>query len=720
MSDFSRVNVTVLEIDIDRCTLTYGNAPCTASGAAGAECYNTFRTCQDKANYSKGTQTISFTDRGAPIPAGEPLRPYLSSIKFAPTEIDPEGGLARRASVTLMAADEPDSDIETDPYVATRATPAQGTFWARFMARNHNVSGRPARIRRAYLTGDWDWADFVDELYIIDSIKGPSGRGDVTITLKDPVKLADRVKLPAPTSGKLAVAMTANDNEAVLVLGNGSQYDDSGYVRIGSEIIRFTRKLVQNGFNFIDNDLEGFTATNATLASDADTMTVTATAADPQIRVATSIYGYRYRYVIARLKRTAAGTWQGRCYYTTTGHGGAHGESASYYKDISEPAGIGSDYVYAVWDMHDLDAGGTDWQTNNITGIRLDFDADSASVYVVDWIGWSETNTLDRNVLSWPAGTYRAQFGTGSAAAAIGAGVQQCLAYVDQAFSDVVHDLLNEAGILDANIDVAGMESEDANWLGTRYHITAALSEPEDISVYLGELAVQSGGVLWWAPVEQKVKYKFLGPSSPAAVTANVLNDAAHLIDGSVQITPLDSLRKTFVAMNYGLASATANRKEAKNFEFGEIHIDADAESDNEYGDRRVDVHYSRWFTDDNQLAMQVWTQRRIGQYRDAPLKLDFKIDPKDADVVEGDLYDITTANLTGYDGAAETVRCLITRRQDNAGDISMSARTTNFRRRYGFIAPNGTGNYPNNDDYACICSNAGFMVDGASGYLII
>lgn len=716
MSNFSRVNVTVLELDIDTCTLTYGVAPCTAAGAAGAECYNTFRTCQDKANYTKGTQTLKFTDRGAPIPAGEALRPYLSNIKFAPTEIDPEAGLARRATVSITAADEPDSDIETDPYVATRATPAQGTFWSRFMARNHNYSGRAARIRRAYLTGAWDWADFDDELYLIDSIKGPNARGEVVITLKDMLKLADRVKLPAPTSGKLAVALTTNDNSATLVLGDGSQYDASGYVRIGSEIIRYTRKEIENGWNFTDNTLDGFTASNATLASGTDTITVTATAADPQIRVASSIYGYRYRYLIARLKRNVAGAWEGRCYYTTS----VHGESASYYKSISEPAGIGAGYVYAVWDMHALTAGGTDWMTNTILGVRLDLDADSASVYEIDWIGWSEDATLDTNVLSWPSGTYRAQFGTGSAAAALGAGVQQCLAYVEQSFSAVVENLLNTAGIADANIDLAGLAAEDSSWLGTRYLITACLSEPEDVSVYLGELAVQSGGVFWWSPSAQKVKYKFLGPSSPGAVTTNTLTDEANLIDGSVQVEPLDALRKTYVAMYYGLTNATANRKEAKNFAFGEIFIDADAESANEYNDRRTDITYSRWFTDDNQQAMATWTKRRIGQYRDAPRKIDCKVDPKDAAIVESDLYDITTANLVGYDGAAETVRCLITKRIDNSGDIGVTARSTNFGRRYGFIAPNGTSNYPNNGDYACVCSAAGFMNDGTSGYLII
>lgn len=716
MSQFSRVNVTVMELDIDHCSLTYGSAPCTASGSPGAECYNTYRTCQDRANYSRTTKTYRFCDRGAPVPVGETIRPYLSNVKFAPTEIDPDAGIAKRATVTITVADEPDADVDTDPYLLNRATPPAGTFWSRFFARNHNYSGRVARIRRAYLTAGWDWGQFVDELYIIDNIKGPSARDEITITLKDPLKLTDRSKVPAPTGGKLAYPMTASDFRAVLTLGDGAQYDDSGYVRIGEEVINYTRREVENGWNFNDNDLEGWTADNASLASGTDSLTITATAANPAMRAAASIYGYRFRYIIARLRRTVAGTWRGRCYYTTS----THGETTGYYKDITEPAGIGSGFVYAVWDMHTLTAGGNDWQINTITGLRLDLDADNASAYELDWIGWSESNALDRNVLTWPDGTYRAQFGTLSAAAKANDGVQQCLAYIDQPFSTVAQDLMNQSGLLNANIDVAGMQQEDTDWLGARYHVTACLTEPEDVSVYLAELAIQSGGVFWWSPTAQKVKYKFIGPTSPGAVTDKTLTDEANIIDGSVRIESLDQLRKTFVAINYELYRATANRKEAKNYTRGEIYIDAGAESDNEYGDRRVDVHYSRWFNSNNSQAMNTWAKRRVGMYRDVPLKIECRADPKDAAITEGDLYDVTTDVLTDARGAAENVRCLVLKRQDNAGDISVLLRTTNFGRRYGFIAPNGTPNYPNNNGYACASNNAGAMNDGTEGYRII
>jgi hypothetical protein len=722
MTDFARIPVTVLEMDIDTCSLTYGVAPCTASGGVGNECYNTFKTCQDKANYTRATKTYQFITTGSPLPAGEKLRPYIKQVKFAPTEIDPDAGIARRASVSLTLVDEPDNDADTDPYASTRATPAQGTFWSRFFARNHNYSGRPARIRRAYLTGGFNWGDFVTELYQIEAMKGPSSRDEITITLKDPLKLTDRVKVPRPTAGKLAVALATNDLQMTLRALDGPDYPDAGYVRVGDQVIRYTDKRVAVGWNF-SAESEGWVATNASVVHNAATITFTPSAADPQFAKTgiTPFAGGNNRYVHVRLKRVSGtGTWDGRLYYSTAGHG----FTASYYKDIAVPAGIASDFVVATWDMSALTAGGTDWMTNDITGLRLDVDTGTGAVYEIDWIAYSDEASYSADVLSWPDSTYRSQFGTTAVAAKIGDGVQLCQAWVDQPFSTVVEDLLNLSGIEDAQIDLAGLAEEENTWLGTKYHVTACLVEPEDVSDLLGELAQQSGGVFWWSPVDQKVKYKVIGPMAPAATASNTVTDEANLISDSVQVESLDQLRLTFAGVYYDLVSAVANRKEAKNFLRGELYIDADAESANEYGDRRQALTYSRWFTAANASAMKAWASRRISYYRDAPKKVDFKLDPKDAAIKEGQLYDLTTDQIVDVDGAAKTARVLITKRQDNGDSISVTARTTTFDRRYAFIAPAGHPDYLAASEaqrgYAFICNSSGKMSNGDDGYLII
>ncbi|MDO8413020.1 MAG: hypothetical protein Q7S51_04425 [Gallionellaceae bacterium] len=195
-----RVMALVLKPHLDYCNNTFGTAPCTATGTP---CYNTYGTCKDKANYAKGVKTPRYCSRGMAIPPGETLRPYILSHTFTPTEIPVGGGLATRSNITFTLADEVCTDYEDDPYIATRATPAKGTYWTRWLARNYNTVGRVIEVLSGYVTSPFDWATFQNELYVIESITGPDNNGDVQFTLSDVVKPLDKNLLPAPTSGKL-------------------------------------------------------------------------------------------------------------------------------------------------------------------------------------------------------------------------------------------------------------------------------------------------------------------------------------------------------------------------------------------------------------------------------------------------------------------------------------------------------------------------------------
>jgi hypothetical protein len=205
----------VLELDVDTCANTYGSAPCTAAAGTGNECYNSFGTCQDRTNYTRAVRTLKFCSRSMAAPAGETLRPYLTDFNGSATEIVPDKGLAIRGQSTATLIDEPCSDVGEDPYIANRATVATGTFWGRFIARNYNLVGRDARILRGYLTTPFDWATFETELYVITDVAGPDKQGKIKLTLNDPVKRLDAVKIPSVTDGKLATALPATANIGV-------------------------------------------------------------------------------------------------------------------------------------------------------------------------------------------------------------------------------------------------------------------------------------------------------------------------------------------------------------------------------------------------------------------------------------------------------------------------------------------------------------------------
>jgi hypothetical protein len=531
-------------------------------------CYNGFRTCQDKPNYVKGTQTFKFTGRGSPIPVGVAARPYITLVQRAPTRLDPEEGLAVRASTSFTLIDEPDADVETDPYVRDRLASAGGTFWTRFFARNLNFSGRAARLKQAFVDHGVFGAP-VTERFVIDSMKGPSGNGEITITVKDPTKLLDKTKTPTPTSGKLSLPLGLNDLQLTLGAGQGAQYASSGWVRRGDEVIRYDGK-----------------------------------------------------------------------------------------------------------------AG---------------------------------------DVLSWSFSSYRAVFGTEAQEGKAGDVVQQCLVYEDVAFSAVIEDLYNRAGILDADIDLAGLQAEDVTWLGAQYRVTACITDPELTSDLVKDLLKLAQAMAWWSPTEQKHKFKVFAPASPSMVVTKTLDDTGFLREDSVELERLEALRITLCAVYYGIASATADVEEAKNYRIAEVAIEGDAEGPNEYNGRIAQTKYSRWFGSTNELGMRALAQRQVSRYRDAPENLRrFSLDPKDTAVAEGQIVDLKTQGLVNADGSVRTARVLITSRNDLGTHIEYAARVSTFDRRYGFIAPDGTPNYPNNNGYACVSSAAGLMNDGTGGYLVI
>lgn len=205
----------------------------------GDECYNTFFTCQDQDNYSRMLHADKYCMPGSSIPAGMTIRPYIQSVAGASTELPNFGGLARRAVLTLGMVDEPGLDTSNDPYFATRAEPAAGSYWTRWLARNPNYAGRFVKVRRGFVVDPWDWNTFKDELYVIDKISGPDANGNVRVVLKDPLKLTDRDKIPLPTDGELLYDVSIVDVTLTVKTGKGVQYagiDD--HIRIDDEVIK--------------------------------------------------------------------------------------------------------------------------------------------------------------------------------------------------------------------------------------------------------------------------------------------------------------------------------------------------------------------------------------------------------------------------------------------------------------------------------------------------
>ena len=250
---YGRQPVWIVELVLDYCALTYGLSPCTAAiGTSGpAKCFNTNKTCQDKANYTKIGKTYRFSNVILPATSDTTLHAIncVDKVDFLPSRIEPGKGIGKRSVITVTLNDFAHSDIGVDIYHSERGydSTERGTFFTKLMARNPYYQGRKLIIKSGYLTEDGKVlaGNFESREYLIDRIEGPDRGGKIRITAKDPLKALDekRATAPAVSTGKLLAPLNNSDGVFSLSpVGVGDlEYAASGYIIIEEEVMSYTR-----------------------------------------------------------------------------------------------------------------------------------------------------------------------------------------------------------------------------------------------------------------------------------------------------------------------------------------------------------------------------------------------------------------------------------------------------------------------------------------------
>jgi len=248
MNDFTRIPVTVVEIDQDRCELTFSQGACPATGEP---CYNTRATCQAPEAYTLGEPlTLRFSMRDRAEGFDEYVIPMVDRVSTAPTRINVGGRrgntkpLGIRATADVTLSDAPHSDLLVDPYVDERSFDPleRSTFWAKWLRRNPYYNGRPFRILEGF--AGQALSEMQTRHYVLDNIEGPDASGRVRIKAQDVLRLADDDKAQAPrlSNGILLSDVSETATNLVVTRATLAEYTQYGTnaIRLGDEVIRYS------------------------------------------------------------------------------------------------------------------------------------------------------------------------------------------------------------------------------------------------------------------------------------------------------------------------------------------------------------------------------------------------------------------------------------------------------------------------------------------------
>ncbi|MBI4715849.1 MAG: hypothetical protein HY760_07940, partial [Nitrospirae bacterium] len=220
---------------------------------------------------------------------------------------------------------------------------------------------------------------------------------------------------------------------------------------------------------------------------------------------------------------------------------------------------------------------------------------------------------------------------------------------------DLIHTLLNKAGISDTDIDVAKFTFERDNWFpGVQFR--GVLHEPKKIKEYLKELREQTLTSLWQGD-DQKITIRSMNPNLPGQSYTQI-KDVENIIFQSRHVDDRESLRITRVPIYYDLFAGKSGGS-LDDFARAAVAIDADAEAANRYNEIRWrDPIYSRWLRSSlvGNDYVRILATRITRRFRDGEKQITFDLELKDETLGLGEIFELVTADIVDFDGNAKTV----------------------------------------------------------------
>lgn len=303
--------------------------------------------------------------------------------------------------------------------------------------------------------------------------------------------------------------------------------------------------------------------------------------------------------------------------------------------------------------------------------------------------------------------------------------VQLCLQYSAENVRDIIDDLLvNYASIDPAYIDRTIWDAETSLDL---YNLSTIISEPTGVNELLAELTQQTNSNLWWDDRLQSIRLKPI--STPLSTDVVKALNETNIIENSVKVKDDRKSRISRISIYYGMFDFTKNLDEVTNYQNKTVNIDIDSESDNEYGQVKDKVIYSRWIPS-GAIANDL-TSRMLIRLKDTPKEVTFEVDAVNSDISTGDIVYFSSREIQTPTGLIDTQLYIITEEQRIGYGEKSRYTASEFNTGLSGVSPvafliadNAQVDYLSSSDseketYGFISGNDGLMSNGDAGYKI-
>jgi len=231
--------------------------------------------------------------------------------------------------------------------------------------------------------------------------------------------------------------------------------------------------------------------------------------------------------------------------------------------------------------------------------------------------------------------------------------VQICLEYTDIRPDDLANDLLTTYGNVPASfITLADWSAEASVWL-EQFRLSTLITEPTGVTDLLGEITEQALFYIWWDERAEQIRLRALRPAFNDSVKS--IDNFKNILAGTFELKAKPKERISQVWVFFGQRNPVEKLDDEQNFRSIRVRVDADAESDLQYGEQRIRKIYSRWIQSDA-IAIQT-TARLLSRFRDTPEYIAFALDAKDRAMWTGDLADVTVDSIVDETGGPRVLR---------------------------------------------------------------